>query len=291
MNTYKDIKRRVLLIGGFGQMDSRLFKDGVKSDIQNMKAHFLSPFGGAFREFAELRTAIQPTTEWVRNQLQWVKGAEYGVVYFSGHGNSQKGTAFIFLSDYDSVAVTELINLARRQITITDSCRNEVNPLSNFSGSDNQGLGELSYIDASFARNAFNWLVMKQPIGQILIQSSAYNQSSIGLENGGIFTNAFLGSIRAFIRREEFGLITTSVAFDRAKGKVITQTTSEQVATIKSSSDVSTLKFPIAIHPNVISKNIMRAPIKPKEDNSWKLLLGVVVVAIAVAVVASASDD
>jgi Caspase domain len=277
MSTTKKIIRRALLLGSPKLLDSPEMRRGILDDIRKVKRHFTSANGGAFIEGDELRVYMRPTLLSVRKQLEWLRGADYAVIYFSGHGNSQSGKPFIALTEHESMPVFELMNLAIRQIVITDSCRNEVSQVSNFSGSGIHGLGEREWTDLPYARRIFNEIIRKTPSGQVLIQSSAYNQSSIGLANGGVFTNALLDKVADFFARDSHQLLMTDAAFKRAKRQVESNTNGKQSPSQLISPNTNELGLPLAINPFAIHRAHPELaqqfqPVAKNDNTGWWLL-------------------
>jgi hypothetical protein len=290
----KKIVRRILLVGAPKLTDSWAMHLGISNDIERMKQHFTSAYGGGFIEGEELRDGYRPTLEWWLKQLEWMKGADYAVIYFSGHGNSQNGKPYIALTENELFPVGKLMNLATRQLVITDSCLDEVEPYSNFSGGGLRGLGEQSWFDLAYARRIFNEIIAQSPACQVLIQSSSYNQSSIGFANGGVFTNAFLDVVSGFVAKGTYELLTSTIAFKRAKMQVEHKTNGKQNPRMISIPNPLELGLPVAINPFVIHRKhptLAQQQSVTKSDNTGWWILGGFATAALLGLIASGSGN
>jgi Caspase domain len=290
-----EIKRRILLLGGYGNLDHRTFVDGINYDIARLYVHFQSPFGGSFCKDTEMRVLVRPNVEQVKAALSWMHDAEYGVIYFSGHGNSQDGKDHIYFTDAASMPIHRLLGHCKRQITILDTCRNIVDEASQLDGTRVQVIGRTPRSQFPFAKAAFNQLVMAQATGQVLIQSAGYNQSAIALPNGGIFTSAMMEVINDFCSQGSHTRISTVAAFSRAREIVQAKTFAVQVPEMKTNRNDKEIGLLLGIQCKVLEKYVQvsapRPMVKPVKDNSLKWFLGSLALITAIGIVAAGSDD
>jgi hypothetical protein len=247
----KKFVRKALIISSWLRTDSSDFKRGVSEDIAQIKSFLKSGYGGSFREKKEIAHLHRPSVESLEGAMSWLKNADYAFVYYSGHGMSIRQRAYIALDEISDFPVRPLANISLRQITIVDTCRNEIEPVSLFEGIGNP-YGDVDLLPSEFARNAFAALMQRQPSGRVLIQSGSYNQSSYSTANGGVFTNSLVAGLQLFYGNSSHSLLKTTSAFELAKNEMRRSQSWNQRPQITQTLNLDQKGLLLAIHPELI---------------------------------------
>lgn len=243
--------RKALIISSWSQKDSREFRSGVREDVAKIKGFLQSGHGGCFIDGEEIVHLHRPKRAAMRCAMDWLSASDYAFLYYSGHGMSVRGEAQIALSAGLSGRVMALANLAPRQITIVDTCRNEIATYESFTGIGDP-MGDIERVPWEFSRRAFAEMMSSQPVGRVLIQSSGYDQSSYSMENGGIFTNALMGAVEEFKDNEVYGRLTTQSAFRMARRGMARIALHQQQPELRCSPSLNGNGLMLAIQPEVV---------------------------------------
>ena len=253
----KEFTRRALIVSSWLRVDSTDFRLGVKADVTKVKAFLKSGYGGSFIESAEIWHLHRPPMEELARAMAWVAASDYAFVYYSGHGMSKGQVPFVALDERMSFKVETLASLAPRQITIIDTCRNEVGPYSLLEGISGP-YGDIDVLPWDFAREAFAGLMQRQPLGRVLIQSSSFDQSSYSTSNGGIFTNALMAAMEPFYRNGTHGLLKTGAAFRMARREMAKVAEFAQRPEMRQTSGLGDAGLLFAIQPEVLYRGYLR---------------------------------
>ena len=165
---------------------------GVQKDLQTFRDFLMSPEGGAWikSEISDLHENMTSTALKLELMKLKQRKLDYLIVYFSGHGGSVREKSYIYPSDNAFIEISELENLATRQLNIYDCCRSVDSyiqkSICNFSmqESANNDWG---------VRAAYDNRIMQAAPQQMSLYSCALGEYSID-DDGGIFTRNLLDS-------------------------------------------------------------------------------------------------
>lgn len=117
------MKRRALIIGhpGEGEPD----RTGVQVDVREYIA-FLKREHGGFWYPEEIERLMRPGISDVLDAVERLKGADYSLVVFAGHGDQEDGETFIGLEG--GTLDSDSLRTGKKQTIILDCCRVERPP-------------------------------------------------------------------------------------------------------------------------------------------------------------------
>lgn len=123
--------KKVLIISNPGTIGSN-YCEGVNKDVKNYKDFFMAPIGGNWNSY-EIECLQQPTAIEVRRKLKDMKGLDYSIIVFTGHGYSYDGDTYVELrpgvddnDDSNDLCANEFRQPDQRRIVILDCCRKEL---------------------------------------------------------------------------------------------------------------------------------------------------------------------
>ncbi|MFI4919726.1 MAG: caspase family protein, partial [Legionellales bacterium] len=118
------ITRRALLVGYPGEKNNKHYCQGVNEDLKNYKSFLLSPLGGTWYE-DEVDVLIQPSIPELRISLHLLRGHDYSLVIFTGHGyySLEQDSTILEINKNDEIESEELMNKTDKQTVILDCCR------------------------------------------------------------------------------------------------------------------------------------------------------------------------
>jgi len=198
------MKKRILLIGNTNGLT------GVKVDIENYKAFFLSPYGGYWND-SEIKVLLNPNKGDLLVELNWLKklDLDYLIVIFSGHGGQERETVLEINNNLESINESLLKNLAKRQLNIFDCCRS-------FSESLVKGnLNELK-LKHNLIRNTrekYEKRIIESDLGQISLYACSIGETARDTSKGGLYSSNFIEC--SHTSDEEYILV--SEAHEKAK--------------------------------------------------------------------------
>ena len=183
------MKRRALLIGNSNGLA------GVKPDISNYVKFLTSDYGGQWYE-SEIVIRINPTRKALLETIQNLKNErpDFVFVVFSGHGAYQKTTILEINKDEEFVYETELIGIAKRQISIFDCCRNVIQ--TQLSESQKSFAINVLIGNPSIIRPIYEDRIMKAIEQQNFLYACSINESALDTEEGGLYTKNLLDSAK-----------------------------------------------------------------------------------------------
>ena len=118
------MKRVALIITNPGQVGEEGYCNGVNRDLDNYQEFLRSPIGGLW-EASEIETLHRPRASEVRIEMQRLKGVDYSLVIFCGHGCHVRGpdSTVLELNDKQAIDSMELMDGSPKQTVILDCCR------------------------------------------------------------------------------------------------------------------------------------------------------------------------
>lgn len=164
------------------------FLPGVECDSYNVPKFLQSEKGGVWQK-NEIQILYDPTFREVKQTIQ-NSIADYCIVYFSGHGYTDRKTEtrMLCLKDY-TISDRDLLNDSLRQLVLIDACRN-------YSGSAISGIPDFKpqwyNFTGSPVRKLFDNYIKNSLPGRMIIHGTQEGKFSSDSLTGGMFTNALL---------------------------------------------------------------------------------------------------
>lgn len=111
--------RKALIIGA---PDDKI--PGVKADMSNLKAYFMSPAGGSWYDH-EIETLLLPSASKVKERVEALKPMDYSLVFFGGHGyhSVEKKCTILHINARETLSSLDLRIGSRKHTLILDCCR------------------------------------------------------------------------------------------------------------------------------------------------------------------------
>ncbi len=181
------MKRKALLIGNSNGLP------GVKMDICNFSTFLQNEFGGQWYE-SEIVVKMNPSRTELISTINSIKSErnDFSFVVFSGHGAYEKSTVLEINGRGECIYETELIDIAPRQISIFDCCRQRVS-LHKEGGqlynSANEVMGSVNNI-----RPRYEARIMQAIPQQVSLYACSIGESALDTENGGMYIKNLLKS-------------------------------------------------------------------------------------------------
>lgn len=113
------ISRKALIIGA---PDEKI--PGVNLDIKNLSAFFKSPIGGSWYD-KEITTLVSPSANDIRKQVELLRGYDYSLIFFAGHGyhSIERKRTILHINSKEILDSLELRTGAAKHSLIMDCCR------------------------------------------------------------------------------------------------------------------------------------------------------------------------
>ena len=238
------MKRKALIIGNSGDRNNpNEYLEGVKQDVNNYKQFLQSNIGGDWYNDEIVLSLNDSKNELLRKIKQLNReNNDFIFILFSGHGSysSLKECRKLYIYD-DYIYEKDLVNLAKKQITILDTCANIEDDITTDS------------IVAQFeSRNIYKFskpyrkIYEKEIINcknqQVILYSSSINESSgDDSELGGYFAYNLL----KVSKKNNKDIFTTREAYLNAKELVQKKTNNEQNPQCKFIKSINILPFSI----------------------------------------------
>lgn len=179
------MKRKALLVGNTNGLP------GVQIDLANYANFLKSDFGGAWYE-SEIIILESPKKQDLFTCIRKLKEEylDYAFVVYSGHGAYRRETILEINSDEECVQEGDLKNIATRQISIFDCCRNRM--LTR--------LSESRVLYKSFSaggvipnyRLYYETRIMQASPQQVTLYACSIGESALDTENGGLYSKNLL---------------------------------------------------------------------------------------------------
>lgn len=165
---------------------------GVKKDLAETYKFLRSPFGGSWYR-REIHLLQNPHREDLMDLIGRSRGNyDFCFLMFSGHGGYQQGTVLEINRDEEIVRESELVQIAPKQISIFDCCRNV----------EDYDLEDRVVVESrSFSEGANTRRVYERRIDQAINQQNIFYACSIGesahdSNDGGLYLHNLLRCAR-----------------------------------------------------------------------------------------------
>lgn len=111
--------RKALIIGA---PDEKI--PGVNLDIKNLRVFFNSPIGGFWYD-NEITTLVSPSANDIRRQVELLRGYDYSLIFFAGHGyhSIERKRTILHINSRETLDSLELRAGAAKHSLIMDCCR------------------------------------------------------------------------------------------------------------------------------------------------------------------------
>jgi len=124
---------------------------------------------------------------------------DYLILYFSGHGGTERGTFIELNPDGECVQVSCLFNLAVRQLSVFDCCRSyPVNENVSFALDSRDEFIVDSEPDKAVVRKVFDDRVMDTPAQSMVLYACSEGECAHDFGSGGVYTQNLLQICRNF---------------------------------------------------------------------------------------------
>lgn len=178
------MKRKALLIGNSNGLQ------GVKLDIRHFTEFLKHDVGGQWYD-SEIEVKMNPSKKDLLAAIQQFKSVKYDFFYvlFSGHGAYEKSTILEINGNDEYVYESDLKNIATRQISIFDCCRQRI------SDSLNEGLVKSfrnSLSGMANIRAKYKSRIMQAIEQQVSLYACSVNESALDTEKGGLYIQNLL---------------------------------------------------------------------------------------------------
>lgn len=199
MRNQRTITRKAILIGAPGSRTSYL--RGVEKDLVRMSRFLQSNKGGAWKSH-EIVVLDNPFAADVLSRIETTL-ADYVVVYFSGHGFTDRNSRARMVALRDGhLPDWCLLNSSPRQLVLIDACRNIAS----------LGLGSLpsvwdgvDHFESVSTYNLFSQYIANSPGGKMIIHATQPGKYSYDSPSGGIFTQALLNASSRMRTQQMYG--------------------------------------------------------------------------------------
>ena len=118
------MKRLALILANPGEAGAPNYCEGVNLDVEAYSQFLRANFGGAWYS-SEIDVLKRPSVAQARLALGKLKGVDYGLVIFAGHGEyiTSKKTTVLELRRGEEIDSLELRSGASKQTVVLDCCR------------------------------------------------------------------------------------------------------------------------------------------------------------------------
>lgn len=180
------MKKRILLIGNSTGLP------GVKVDINNYKAFFMSDYGGAWNE-DEIEVLMNPDIDFLHYEILRLRISklEYLIVVYSGHGGWNRDTFLEINEKEQTISETRLSGIARKQITILDCCRARFT----FEKSAQLEFSTRS-VSSELIRRKYESFIGQAIDQQVKLYACQIDETAMDTSEGGVYSVNFLKSAR-----------------------------------------------------------------------------------------------
>lgn len=222
------IRRKALIIGNSGDKNNpKEYLEGVKKDIDNYKHFLQSNYGGGWYDY-EIVLSLDETKSQVLNKITALKNEynDFVFVLFSGHGSYSRSKECRKLYIYDDyIYEDDLTNIAKKQITIFDTCAGIENDLVLESAGLESRASLNKFESSKNYRKIYEDDIGNCPNQQVVLYSSSISESSSDdSELGGYFAYSLL----EVAKNNTQNILNSKEAYHHAKIIVQKQTNNEQ---------------------------------------------------------------
>jgi hypothetical protein len=202
--------------------------EGTKADVGKFSRFLMSLQGGAWED-SEIFFLSDPSRASLLTCLEKVRqvNMDYAVIMFSGHGGYRDETVLEINSDEEIIAVSDLLCLAPRQLSIFDCCRvMEKQPLRDSILSKGtmsfSAKGEIRPI----IRKKYETRILQSIHQQSVLYACSIGQCSYDSKDGAIYIDKLISVAKALSDAE---FMTVGQAHQKAAGLTTDKTTSDLV--------------------------------------------------------------
>lgn len=197
------MKRRAIILGNVdGQLSTNI-------DMEKVRNFLLSLNGGAWRPSEIIRKANISRDKLDRLLLDTKNGGyDYVFLYFSGHGEYNRGTVIELNPQGETISEQSLSNLASRQLCIYDCCRTLPKSQVDKVAFAMNNLSESTTLVGEYARLLFDERIMNAYEQQMSLYSCGIDECSYDFGEGGIYTKHLIDAAMTF--EDEYILVATA---------------------------------------------------------------------------------
>lgn len=211
------MNRKALLIGNSNGLP------GVKKDILHWYYFLKSDIGGIWFS-SEIDIEMNPSKLSLLSKVNAIRGKfDFIIVVFSGHGAYNRSTILEINNNGECISENDLKNLAPRQISVFDCCRENYTQQDEILNESNSYCFLLKSGAHSYIRQFYETRIMKAIPQQISLYACSIGESAYDSNYGGYYTKNFLCSTNIFIDNQPFstvGIIHQAAAV-RTKSEVL----------------------------------------------------------------------
>jgi len=170
---------------------------GVVVDGENWTSHLHSPAGGTWRS-GEVQVATNPSKLKLQTLVEWLNGADYTFIAFSGHGSARSETETVLdINDNDTLSAKHLITRAARQTLVLDCCR-KLPKRAVTESLTKRMMAMDSYKDPELARRLFDSRLAACDPFRVQLNACAVDQTAGESDShGGYYTSALIRTAQA----------------------------------------------------------------------------------------------
>ncbi|HIP26197.1 MAG TPA: caspase family protein [Flavobacteriaceae bacterium] len=239
------MKRKALIIGNSGDKNNpKEYLEGVKKDVHNYNTFLQSNIGGKWYQH-EIVLSLDENKNQVLKKIEDIKkeNNDFIFILFSGHGSysSWKECRKLYFYD-DYIFEDEFINIAKKQLTIFDTCADIENDLILDSAGLESRASLNKYESVKDYRKIYENEILKCLNQQVVLYSSSIAESSNDdSELGGYFTYSLL----KVAKKSNQNVLSSKEAYFYAKKIVQERTNNEQNPQCKCIKSENILPFSI----------------------------------------------
>jgi hypothetical protein len=185
------MKRKALLIGNSNGLG------GVKIDIANYINFLISDYGGRWYSY-EIIVEMNPTKKELLATIDNLKNEkpDFAFVVFSGHGAYLRNTILEINKEKEYIRETDLIGIAKRQISIFDCCRETIT--EKLEKSIRSFSTEAFIGDSQNIRTKYDLRIMQSIEQQNFLYACSIDECALdSTDIGGLYTKNLIGSAKS----------------------------------------------------------------------------------------------
>lgn len=196
------MKRKALLFGNSNGLQ------GVTKDIGNWYSFLKSDVGGQWYS-TEIDILMNPSKKELVAKIESIKKSDYdydfAIVVFSGHGAYSKGTILEINEKGECIYESDVINIAPRQISVFDCCRNVIESPNCLNESLRQFFAAAQ--NRNNIRQLYDKRIMKSIEQQVSLYACSIDESAYDSNNGGYYTQNLLSAAKIINSDSAFNII------------------------------------------------------------------------------------
>lgn len=176
------MKRKAIIIASTPRIGEGHHLKGVRKDVEIYYNYLLSQTGGCWNK-SEIEVYFNSNSKDVREGLRNLE-ADYTVTLFTGHGgslNSGISNMLFFITDTETIGLSDLFNKSKKQLIIIDTCRTLIEDKINKAEEEDFGFLYTQGFKEQ-ARCLYNKQIENSDNGVVILTSCS--QDEISLEDG-----------------------------------------------------------------------------------------------------------